>query len=81
MSHAGFKNTYLNHKFNPDPYVNIDWLIKTVDKQLISSNQDQIRQIMINSFLGMHIWDSSGYFRLGNLRVKKKGLRYIFQLG
>ena len=42
MSHAGFKNTYLNHKFNPDPYVNIDWLIKTVDKQLISSNQDQI---------------------------------------
>ena len=42
MSQAGFKNTYLNHKFNPDPYVNIDWLIKTVDKQLISSNQDQI---------------------------------------
>ena len=42
MSQAGFKNTYLNHKFNPDPYVNIDWLIKTVDKHLISSNQDQI---------------------------------------
>ena len=42
MSQAGLKNTYLNHKFNPDPYVNIDWLIKTVDKQLISSNQDQI---------------------------------------
>lgn len=42
MSQAGLKNTYLNHKFNPDPYVNIDWLIQTVDKQLISSNQDQI---------------------------------------
>ena len=35
MSQAGLKNTYLNHKFNPDPYVNIDWLIQTVDKQLI----------------------------------------------
>ena len=42
MSQAGLKNTYLNHKFNPDPYVNIDWIIQTVDKQLISSNQDQI---------------------------------------
>ena len=42
MSQAGLKNTYLNHKFNPDPYVNIDWLIQTVDKQLISSNQEQI---------------------------------------
>ena len=42
MSQAGLKNTYLNHKFNPDPYGNIDWLIQTVDKQLISSNQEQI---------------------------------------
>ena len=42
MSQAGLKNTYLNHKFNPDPYVNIDWQIQTVDKELISSNQDQI---------------------------------------
>jgi len=42
MSQAGLKNTYLNHKFNPDPYVNIDWQIQTVDKKLISSNQDQI---------------------------------------
>ena len=42
MSQVGLKNTYLNHKFNPDPYVNVDWQIQTVDKELISSNQDQI---------------------------------------
>ena len=41
MTEAGFKNTYLNHKFNPDPYVDIDWQIKTVNNELISSNQSQ----------------------------------------
>ena len=33
MSHERFKNTYLNNTFNQDPYVNIDWIIKTVEKQ------------------------------------------------
>ena len=42
MEQAGFKNTYLNHKFNPDPYVNINWQIKTLKNELISSNENQI---------------------------------------
>ena len=42
MVQAGFKHTYLNHKFNPDPYVNINWKIKTLKNELISSNENQI---------------------------------------
>ena len=42
MQQAGFKHTYLNHKFNPDPYVNINWKIKTLKNELISSNDNQI---------------------------------------
>ncbi len=42
MAQAGIKNTYLNHKFNPDPYVNINWQIKTHKNELISSNENQI---------------------------------------
>ena len=42
MAKAGFKNTYLNHKFNPDPYVKNNWQIKTVKNEIISSNEDQI---------------------------------------
>ena len=42
MAQAGIKNTYLNHKFNPDPYVNIHWQIKTLKNELISSNENQI---------------------------------------
>jgi len=42
MEQAGFKNTYLNHKFNPDPHVNINWQIKTLKNELISSNENQI---------------------------------------
>jgi hypothetical protein len=42
MQQAGFKHTYLNHKFNPDPYVNINWKIKTLKNELISSNENQI---------------------------------------
>ena len=42
MAKAGFKNTYLNHKFNPDPYVKNNWQIKTVKNEIISSNENQI---------------------------------------
>lgn len=42
MAKVGFKNTYLNHKFNPDPYVKNNWQIKTVKNEIISSNEDQI---------------------------------------
>ncbi len=42
MAKAGFKNTYLNHKFNPDPYVKNNWQIKTIKNEIISSNENQI---------------------------------------
>jgi len=37
MKNAGFDKTYLNHKFNPDPYVNSTWQISDLDNNIISS--------------------------------------------
>ena len=42
MSNSGFENTYLNHKFNPDPFVDSTWVISTLDNEIISSNANQI---------------------------------------
>ena len=41
MSKAGFQDTYLNHKFNPDPFIDLQWEIRTLDNDLISSNEDR----------------------------------------
>ena len=41
MSNLGFKNTYLNHKFNPDPFVDSSWIISSLDNEIISSNENQ----------------------------------------
>ena len=40
MKNAGFDKTYLNHKFNPDPYVNSIWQISDLDNNIISSLND-----------------------------------------
>ena len=40
MQNAGFDKTYLNHKFNPDPYVNSTWQISDLDNNMISSIND-----------------------------------------
>ena len=40
MKNADFDKTYLNHKFNPDPYVNSTWQISDLDNNLISSLND-----------------------------------------
>ena len=42
MSNLGFENTYLNHKFNPDPFVNSSWIITNIDNDTISSNENKI---------------------------------------
>jgi hypothetical protein len=42
MNDAGYENTYLNHKFNPDPFVDSSWRISTLDNEIISSNENQI---------------------------------------
>ena len=40
MQNAGFDRTYLNHKFNPDPYVNSTWQISDLNNNMISSIND-----------------------------------------
>ena len=45
MKNAGFHKTYLNHKFNPDPYVNSTWQISDLDNNLISSLNDNQKKI------------------------------------
>ena len=37
MNDAGYENTYLNHKFNPDPFVDSSWIITNIDNDTISS--------------------------------------------
>jgi len=48
MKNAGFDKTYLNHKFNPDPYVNSTWQISDLDNNLISSLNDNQKIIKAN---------------------------------
>jgi len=45
MKNADFDKTYLNHKFNPDPYVNSTWQISDLDNNLISSLNDNQKMI------------------------------------
>ena len=42
MSNLGFENTYLNHKFNPDPFVDSSWIITNIDNDTISSDENKI---------------------------------------
>ena len=42
MSNFGFENTYLNHKFNPDPFVDSSWIITNIDNDTISSDENKI---------------------------------------
>ena len=41
MINAGYENTYLNHKFNPDPFVDSSWIITTLDNDIISSEENK----------------------------------------
>ena len=41
MINAGYENTYLNHKFNPDPFVDSSWIITTLDNDIISSKENK----------------------------------------
>ena len=42
MSNLGYENTYLNHKFNPDPFVDSKWIITNIDNDTISSKENKI---------------------------------------
>ena len=42
MRNAGYESTYLNHKFNPDPFIDSSWIISTIDNDIISSKENKI---------------------------------------
>ena len=42
MRNSGYENTYLNHKFNPDPFIDSKWIISTLDNDIISSKENKI---------------------------------------
>ena len=42
MRNSGYESTYLNHKFNPDPFIDSSWIISTVDNDIISSQENKI---------------------------------------
>ena len=42
MRNSGYENTYLNHKFNPDPFIDSTWIISTLDNDIISSKENKI---------------------------------------
>ena len=48
MINAGYQNTYLNHKFNPDPFIDSSWIITTLDNDIISSKENK-RTVMAGS--------------------------------
>jgi hypothetical protein len=53
MNQAGFNKTYLNHKFSPDPNYTIDWEIKTMFNDLISSNEERDIVTADDNILGL----------------------------
>ena len=53
MSNLGFENTYLNHKFNPDPFVDSTWVISTLDNEIISSNANQITVLATSNIFNL----------------------------
>ncbi len=42
MRNSGYENTYLNHKFKPDPFIDSTWIISTLDNDIISSKENKI---------------------------------------
>ena len=42
MRNSGYESTYLNHKFNPDPFIDSSWIISTIDNDIISSQENKI---------------------------------------
>ena len=49
MRKKGLTTIVLNHKFNPDPYVNNDWTIYTLEGDLIS--KDEVQEVIEHNSL------------------------------
>jgi len=72
MSNLGFENTYLNHKFNPDPFVDSSWRISTLDNEIISSNENQITVLASSNISNL----KKGEKRFINGEIKNESLDF-----
>ena len=72
ISNLGFENTYLNHKFNPDPFVDSSWIISTLDNEIISSNENQITVLASSNISNL----KKGEKRFINGEIKNESLDF-----
>tara|TARA_B100001063_G_scaffold63445_1_gene57465 strand:+ start:694 stop:1854 length:1161 start_codon:yes stop_codon:yes gene_type:complete len=75
MNQAGFNKTYLNHKFSPDPYYSIDWEIKTMLNDRISSNEERDIVTADDNTLGLKKGEKNfkdGIVEFGSLDFSQK---------
>ena len=72
MSNLGFANTYLNHKFNPDPFVDSSWIISSLDNEIISSNENQITVLASSNISNL----KKGEKRFINGEIKNESLDF-----
>jgi len=72
IRNLGFENTYLNHKFNPDPFVDSSWIISTLDNEIISSNENQITVLASSTISNL----KKGKKRFINGEIKNESLDF-----
>jgi hypothetical protein len=83
MNQAGFNKTYLNHKFSPDPNYSIDWEIKTMFNDLISSNEERDIVTSDDNILGLKKGEKKfkdGIVELGSLDFSQKNRSSIIDM-
>ena len=83
MNQAGFNKTYLNHKFSPDPNYTIDWEIKTMFNDLISSNEERDIVTSDDNILGLKKGEKKfkdGIVELGSLDFSQKNRSSIIDM-
>ena len=83
MNQAGFNKTYLNHKFSPDPYYTIDWEIKTMLNDRISSNEDRDIVTADDNTLGLKKGEKKfkdGIVEFGSLDFSQKNRSSIMDM-
>ena len=83
MNQAGFNKTYLNHKFSPDPNYTIDWEIKTMFNDLISSNEKRDIVTADDNILGLKKGEKKfkdGIVELGSLDFSQKNRSSIIDM-
>ena len=83
MNQAGFNKTYLNHKFSPDPNYTIDWEIKTMFNDLISSNEERDIVTADDNILGLKKGEKKfkdGIVEIGSLDFSQKNRSSIIDM-